>query len=792
MKEDFKNGISNFFNSFGIQIKQQSDKPLQTLFLFENQKLKNTSLTEESLKQKEWYNYINETYLFLWDDLPSLNTQIDDDYKGILVFAVELTEIPKKTHLKEIARLISRNYYGLPVLVFFKYQDFLSIVNCERTNYKRKDLQNKIRIGKVYLLYNINLLNPHTGHIRILEKFYNDDIKNFKYAYDNLQKVFEIDILIDNFIKDITEWYFYALDEIEFPNDLNIDEQAFKQMTLLRMISRIIFIWYLKEMKLIPEELFDTDFLKNIVKDFGKKNHYYNAILQNLFFATLNRPIKERAFAKDEGFPKNKNNYGVYNLYRYEDLFLIPPEEVIELFSTIPFLNGGLFECLDKIDNDNKIIYIDGFSRNIKKRAKVPDHIFFDEYGLIPILKKYIFTIEENTPLDVEVALDPELIGKVFENLLAYYLPESSEAARKETGSYYTPKQIVEYMVNESLKERIKICYKEQYNEELPEEKIELLFDPSIEYEDQIFTDKEKENLIRIINQLKILDPAVGSGAFLQGALQKMVFLLQRLDPDNKLWKKIIIEDVINKQIKILKEDKERIQQLNDDEIKQKALKLVDQKLKEIEESFNKDYFFDDYARKLYLIEQCLYGVDIQPIAIQLSKLRFFLTLVIDQKVIEDPEQNYGIRPLPNLETKLIAANTLIPLKQDHQNSLKNLEILKLEEELKEIREKYFNAVNRQHKINAIQKDKEIREKIKTILLNCGWDTEIAQKIVEFDPYDQHNVASWFDPEWMFGITDGFDIVIGNPPYMQYRKMIKYWKFCIENKIKIAVLDIFN
>jgi hypothetical protein len=125
--------------------------------------------------------------------------------------------------------------------------------------------------------------------------------------------------------------------------------------------------------------LFDKEKLKNIIKNFNKLKamNYYNAILQNLFFATLNQQRKDRKFAKDENIHTNREEYGVKTLYRYKNKFLISEKEILELFKDIPFLNGGLFDCLDKIDESGKVIYIDGFSRNPKKEAKIPDELFF-------------------------------------------------------------------------------------------------------------------------------------------------------------------------------------------------------------------------------------------------------------------------------------------------------------------------------------------------------------------------------------------------------------------------------
>ena len=212
----------------------------------------------------------------------------------------------------------------------------------------------------------------------------------------------------------------------------------------------------------MPEALFQPDFLKTILKNFtpdsATSGNYYNAILQNLFFATLNNEIDKRDFATGKSFQGKAEDYGVKTLFRNpenDSWFRISNDEVLEIFSSVPFLNGGLFECLDKDtpDSQGKIIYSDGFSRRAdrQRRAFIPNALFFDANGLIPLLERYNFTVEENSPEDVQVALDPEMLGKVFENLLGTYNPETQITARKSSGSFYTPREIVHYMVDETL-----------------------------------------------------------------------------------------------------------------------------------------------------------------------------------------------------------------------------------------------------------------------------------------------------------------------------------------------------
>lgn len=168
-------------------------------------------------------------------------------------------------------------------------------------------------------------------------------------------------------------------------------------------------------------------------------------------------------------------------------------------------------------------------------------------------------------------------------------------------------------------------------------------------------------------------------------------------------------------------------------------------------------------------------GVDIQPIAIQISKLRFFISLIVDQKT-DKSKDNFGIRPLPNLETKFVAANTLIGIKKpevgDYAGSLfDNKSVKELEEKLKDIRHRIFSAKTPATKRKLREEDKVLREKMGDILKDSGWDNETARQLASWDPYDQNTHSAFFDSEWMFGVSGGFDIVIGNPPYISHDKL---------------------
>jgi adenine-specific DNA-methyltransferase len=203
------------------------------------------------------------------------------------------------------------------------------------------------------------------------------------------------------------------------------------------------------------------------------------------------------------------------------------------------------------------------------------------------------------------------------------------------------------------------------------------------------------------------------------------------------------------------------------EEISEKGKDISKGEIQYLIEVFNEQRNYPDYARKLYLIQNCIYGVDIQPIAVQLTKLRFFLTLILDQKPDKNRE-NFGILPLPHLETKFVCANTLIGLKS--LLGLKNPKIVEIEEKLKWIRKRFFRVKTRKEKVRLEGQDRELREKLAKLLESQGWDNEDTQKIASFDILDPTARADWFDPEWMFGV-DGFDIVIRNPPYVRQEKI---------------------
>lgn len=718
--------------------------------------------------------------------------------QSYLFFAIELKgTCYSRTDLSSITRQINR-LFPMPVMVFYTYNGELSIAVINRRRNRREE--HKDVLGKVTLIHGINLREPHRGHLDILDSFSVTALTTGKQRIDSFdslhaawEAIFNIELLNKKFYRDLSNWYFWAMRHCHFPLLDEASDRYFlfkdrekvrehEAKNLIRLLTRILFVWFIKERNLVPDALFapeaiSDDFLDNFDPE-SKDTRYYKAILQNLFFAVLNQTHGKREFRKQG------QHHNTTNLLRYEALLKNPQRFVETVEAVTPFLNGGLFDCLDYPHPTKKgpqggavTIYEDGFSDRKDNSLVVPDFLFFGteqkgvdlsaEFGdpkkknetvrgLIHILNSYKFTVVENTPIEQEIALDPELLGQVFENLLASYNEETKTTARKQTGSFYTPRPIVDYMVDESLKAHLRqaLVAEAGMAEADAREGLDILF--AYTERAHAFNDREKDVLIRAIDSCKILDPACGSGAFPMGTLQKLVFILSKLDPGDELWEKR----------QLAKVDKliEAAQDIDDTTFRERAIADAEAQKRDIEEAFANNEL--GYGRKLYLIENCLYGVDIQSIATQVSKLRFFISLVVDQAV--DPQrENFGVRPLPNLETKFVTADTLIQIaREGDQLALGDSDkINKLQQDLKQVRHNLFSAKTPRTKRKYREEDERLRKAIATELKENGWQSTAADKLAAWDPYDQNASAPFFDPEWMFGIKS-FSIVIANPPYV--------------------------
>ncbi len=511
-----------------------------------------------------------------------------------------------------------------------------------------------------------------------------------------------------------------------------------------KLLGQIVFLYFLQKKGWLGVQAGqswgdgDRNFLRQLFEDSKTKGkNFFNDYLEILFYDTLNNP---RRNTTDPSFSKYFN-------------------------CRIPFLNGGLFE--PEYDWQNSFIYLD-------------DNIF---EKILNVFDLYNFTVKEDEPLEKEVAVDPEMLGKVFENLL-------EENLRKGKGTYYTPREIVHYMCQESLINHLVTETK------TPEKKIRTLVtrDMGLTKEDVInaqksregkskavdkilvFWEEEAQALDKILSNIKVVDPACGSGAFLVGMLQEIV------------------------------------------------------KARQVLQMFTDDSQVDEYHLKKETIQNCIYGVDIDPGAVEIAKLRLWLSLVVDYSLEE-------IEPLPNLDYKIMQGNSLLEElvlgdtsiklfnnqassrkrgvnKQEFQEVFQERLSLggkKIHEESKEkLLEKY-----RKLQINFFnESDHDIKKKVKeqltrieTDLIEQSVKSEIeeldaqnkglgnylipglgmtkkdadkfqknlskqAQIMKVLDEFKKSGVKPFF--LWRLYFADvfenkgGFDIVIANPPYVSY------------------------
>lgn len=409
-----------------------------------------------------------------------------------------------------------------------------------------------------------------------------------------------------------------------------------------RLIGRIVFCRFLDKKGIIDRgrKYFDTE---------GKQStEYYREKLESLFFKVFNTPIEDRESGADD---------------------------------KTPFLNGGLFEIKENDKyKDNKLTFpTDYFTR------------------LFEFLKHYNFTTDESTSAFQQVAIDPEMLGKIFENLLAEQVEETGEQARKAKGAFYTPREIVDYMCKESLREYLKTQVKEARDRD---DKISLLLDtkPHLWRDQQRNYQKDIEpfkiQIFDALDKVKILDPACGSGAFPMGMMQLLLMCYERLEPR-----------------------------------------------------------FEAYKTKLNIIKNNIYGVDIEPMAVEISRLRAWLSIIVDKE-----GDIRKIEPLPNLDFKFVCANSLIPLDKSGQMNL--IDDTDLEEKITALRDKYYDEKTVKGK-NSLRK--EFEELIHAKETGLG-KSKKQEQLESYHPFDSENISQFFDPEFMFSLT-GFDIVIGNPPY---------------------------
>ena len=417
-----------------------------------------------------------------------------------------------------------------------------------------------------------------------------------------------------------------------------------------RLLGRLIFAWFLRKKNFIDEGV-------NYFEPQGiEPTSYYKTKLERLFFETLNLPIGDR-----------------------KEHVLIDGRTALDI--STPYLNGGLFspQPSDWFD-DESLTFPHGYFERL--------------YGHF---EKFNFTTDESSPDYEQVAIDPEMLGRVFESLLATQLSETGDSARKAKGAYYTPREIVAYMAKESLREYL---VKAVDNHPRGLDAVSKLLDTR----DQDWAIARSNSLrdipsdlrpimLSALDNLKAIDPACGSGAFPIGLLQLLFRTYSRLESR-----------------------------------------------------------FDAYKTKLQIIQNNIFGVDIEPMAVEIARLRAWLSLVVEV-------EGKSVEPLPNLDFKFICANSLVSLDDNSTSLFVDTDLL---DNLRDIRLSYFHATSPEAK-------RDLQLNYAALVSGDGMndlDDLRTRQLRTFNPFDDSTPSQFFDPEQMFGVKDGFNIVLGNPPYL--------------------------
>lgn len=555
---------------------------------------------------------------------------------------------------------------------------------------------------------------------------------------EELEAAFSIEKVTDEFFNQYKDLYIKLFEHFE--NDSRVKAELAKAgidnaRFTKKLLGQIVFLYFLQKkgwLGVAQNERWGT----------GKKR-----FVQELYDQAQNEGVN---FFKDklqylfyEALAKERDNVNSY--YKRFDC-------------RIPFLNGGLFEADYHWETAN-ITIPETLFRNEEKNKSGDVGT-----GALDVFDRYNFTIKEDEPLDKEVAVDPEMLGKVFENML-----DISE--RKSKGAFYTPREIVHYMCQESLihyldnslnsgtssyqelgddqtkifggstnkKGNLKIELEHSDNIRVPIKDIETYIREghfALENDERVAAKGETKTYkyqlpesIRLnadlidqkLTDIRICDPAIGSGAFPVGLLHELVNAMLVLKPH-------FSDDYLSKKLK--------------------SFKIP------FKESYSESRYI--YRLKRHIIQESIYGVDIDASAIDIARLRLWLSLVVDEDDL-DP-----IETLPNLDYKIVCGNSLIGLPVQGADRYPQLS-----KELEELKEKFYDETNELEKKNLRT---QINEKIQ-IVLNAAEDFEGYK--IDFD-FKLFFSEVWYkkkskdDPK---PERDGFDVVIGNPPYIQISKL---------------------
>lgn len=253
-----------------------------------------------------------------------------------LFFVIELShEQYSRTELSLITRELNR-LFPMPVMILFNYGDTLTLSIINRRLHKKDE--SKDVLEKVTLIKDISITNPHRAHIEILFDLSFDELKenfeftNFVELHNAWQKTLDTKELNKRFFNELANWYFWATTKVAFPDDELKDKNIRNATGVIRLITRLMFVWFLKEKNFVSEDLFDEKKLKQLLKYEDKnKSAYYKAILQNLFFATLNTEMGKRKF-RSAADKSQSSHYFIHNVFRYENEFIKPKRNSSKIF----------------------------------------------------------------------------------------------------------------------------------------------------------------------------------------------------------------------------------------------------------------------------------------------------------------------------------------------------------------------------------------------------------------------------------------------------------------------------
>ena len=481
---------------------------------------------------------------------------------------------------------------------------------------------------------------------------------NGRIKLSDLKESFSVDALSDEFFNE----YHIHYDRIVAELTRQGKSGAVYHDYVKKLMGRIVFLYFLQKKGWLCK---DTNFMYNTFLGSNRQNDYLESVLEPLFFGILNtQPAK-----REQVFVKNGWQ-----------------QSLVGKWASIPYLNGGLFER-DEIDK-----------MNIKLPASLFDNIF-------NFLASYNFTVDENDPDDAEIGVDPEMLGKIFESLLE---------DNKAKGAFYTPKEIVRYMCKESLIAHLA--------SKLPEVSDAVIRTFVETHEMQPELEPYRKILSKTLREVKICDPAIGSGAFPMGLL-------------NELWR---CREALST-----------------------SLAVETQNFASLQPSHRA-------ALKREIIENNIYGVDIERGAIDIARLRFWLSIVVDS---EEPQ------PLPNFDYKFMQGNSLIEsyggydlsrisARQRGGQSKSTQLLLGLDSDLnrknlQRLMRDYFSVTD--HKQKAVMRQ-AINDAVRSLIREYIGATDA--KLSALNPSANQEFFLWHT--WFKDVFDGggFDIVIGNPPYV--------------------------